>query len=237
VEPVAGSAPTDVAVATATDLDADNYPDDLEWELGLDPNNPDTDGDGLADGDELNIYGTDPTVFDTDGDGVGDGAEIFGTFTDPLIWNDFSIETSASESLSQTADVASPPTSSSVGLSQGTNEVLTATDGNASAVGPGDASAAPGTVTRDGSSLPPLLGPDGAYNVVDTAPPNITIAGDTEVLAPPSPPATTVAGCDSYATWYDAQLAYEAAGLLGADPAIVAALDPDYDGIACEEGM
>jgi hypothetical protein len=46
-----------------------------------------------------------------------------------------------------------------------------------------------------------------------------------------------VAGCDSYLSWYDAQIAYEAAGLTAADPAIVSSLDPDYDGIACEESM
>jgi hypothetical protein len=28
-----------------------------------------------------------------------------------------------------------------------------------------------------------------------------------------------------------------AAGMTTADPAVVVALDPDYDGIACEEGM
>jgi len=32
-------------------------------------------------------------------------------------------------------------------------------------------------------------------------------------------------------------VAFEAAGMTTADPAVVAALDPDYDGIACEEGM
>jgi hypothetical protein len=236
-EPVpvpADTAIADTAVATATDLDADNYPDELEWNLGLDPNNADTDADGVADGDELNIYGTDPTVFDTDGDGVGDGEELFGILTDPLTWNDFSVDAAASETQSQTADDAIP---TSVGLTQGTSEVLTATDGNASALGTGNASAAPGTVTRDGSSLPPILGPDGTYNVVDTAPPNVTIAGDTEVLAPPAASAPGVAGCGDYASWYDAQVAYEAAGMLDADPAIIAALDPDYDGIACEEGM
>src|ERR671910_425489 len=72
-------------------------------------------------------------------------------------------------------------------------------------------------------------------------PPSAPIAGDTGVRAPPAAPAaapaSTVAGCDSYASWYDAQVAYEAAGMTAADPAVVAALDPDYDGIACEEGM
>ena len=85
-EPVAA----DTALATTEDADADNYPDALEWDLGLDGNNPDTDADGVADGDEINIYGTDPLVSDTDGDGVLDGEELFGIFTDPLVWEDFS---------------------------------------------------------------------------------------------------------------------------------------------------
>jgi len=98
-EPVADTAPaetseavaTDTVVATESDLDADNYPDALEWDLGLDPTNVDTDADGVADGDELNIYGTEPTVADTDGDGVVDGGELYDTRTDPLVWNDFSV--------------------------------------------------------------------------------------------------------------------------------------------------
>jgi hypothetical protein len=127
-------------------------------------------------------------------------------------------------------------------IAQEITENLTATDGDASALGAGNASAAPGLVTRGGVGSPgtALLGPDGTYSVVDTAPSNVTVAGDTEVLAPPAAPAAapaTVAGCDSYASWYDAQVAYEAAGITAADPAVVAALDPDYDGIACEEGM
>ena len=36
----------------------------------------DTDGDSIADVDEIEIYGTDPTMFDTDGDGIGDGDEL-----------------------------------------------------------------------------------------------------------------------------------------------------------------
>ena len=86
----AEAAPVEMAVATATDQDADNYADELEWALGLDPANPDTDADGVADGDEINIYGTDPLVADTDGDGVLDGEELFGIFTDALVWDDFS---------------------------------------------------------------------------------------------------------------------------------------------------
>lgn len=43
----------------------------------------DSDGDGLSNADEINIYGTDPNKFDTDGDGVGDGQEVFNG-TNPL---------------------------------------------------------------------------------------------------------------------------------------------------------
>ena len=91
---------TDTAVASATDQDADNAPDELEPGLGLDPTNPDTDGDGVADGDEPNIYGTDPLSGDTDGDGVSDGEELFGIHTDPLVWDDLSAQGTGS-----TADV------------------------------------------------------------------------------------------------------------------------------------
>jgi hypothetical protein len=99
-EPVADAAPAetsepvaaDRAVATESDLDADNYPDAAELEVGLDPNNPDTDGDGVADGDEVNGvpkgFVTDPLVWDTDGDGLSDGQENFDTLTNPLIWDD-----------------------------------------------------------------------------------------------------------------------------------------------------
>jgi hypothetical protein len=83
---------TDTAVASATDQDADNAPDETELGQGLDPTNPDTDGDGVADGDEPNIYGTDPLTADTDGDGASDGEELFGIHTDPLVWDDASTQ-------------------------------------------------------------------------------------------------------------------------------------------------
>jgi hypothetical protein len=96
-EPVADTAPVetsepvvaDAAVATAADQDADNYLDAAELEIGLDPGDPDSDDDGVADGDEVNIYFTDPFNGDSDGDGASDGEELFSTMTDPLVWDDF----------------------------------------------------------------------------------------------------------------------------------------------------
>ncbi len=49
-----------------------------------DPLNPDTDGDGLNDGDEVRNYRTHPLKRDTDGDGLTDGDEVRSRQTDPL---------------------------------------------------------------------------------------------------------------------------------------------------------
>jgi hypothetical protein len=51
----------------------------------------DSDGDGIADSDELNIYGTDPYNPDSDGDGVDDGEEI-AAGTDPLVPETMSVD-------------------------------------------------------------------------------------------------------------------------------------------------
>jgi hypothetical protein len=55
---------------------------------------------------------------------------------------------------------------------QTTTENVTATDGDAAIRGTGDASAAPGNVTRGGGAA--LLGPDGTYRVSDVPPPSIS---------------------------------------------------------------
>ena len=78
-----GSSPSDVSAA---DLDGDGDPDLLTsalgdrvaWHenLGTNPNDADSDDDGLGDGDEVNVHGTDPNVADSDGDGLGDREEV-----------------------------------------------------------------------------------------------------------------------------------------------------------------
>ena len=48
-----------------------------------DPNNNDTDGDGLNDSYEALVLLTDPTHIDTDGDGIPDGVEVNGSYGNP----------------------------------------------------------------------------------------------------------------------------------------------------------
>lgn len=78
----------------ATDRDGDCLPDDVERRLGLNPESPDSDGDGISDGAEdpdgdslVNcaevVLGTDLTNPDTDGDLLKDGGEG-ASGTDPL---------------------------------------------------------------------------------------------------------------------------------------------------------
>ena len=81
----------------AVDSDSDGISDPLEALLGTDPNDPDTDNDGLNDGVEVGNDGsvdpgdTDPLDGDTDDDGLSDGEEVNGSGllsiyspTDPL---------------------------------------------------------------------------------------------------------------------------------------------------------
>jgi outer membrane protein OmpA-like peptidoglycan-associated protein len=65
------------------DDDNDGLTNAEERRYGTDPENPDTDGDGLSDGDEVKRYHTNPLKVDTDGDGLSDGDEVFKYHTDP----------------------------------------------------------------------------------------------------------------------------------------------------------
>ncbi len=102
--------PDDVLPATG-DSDGDGLTNEEERDLGTDPRDPDTDGDGVDDGTEVlddgtdprdpddvrpgdsdgdgipddveDELGTDPDEADTDGDGIDDGTEVDG-LTDPV---------------------------------------------------------------------------------------------------------------------------------------------------------
>lgn len=76
--------PNDELGDACDDSDSDGLNDDEEFMYGTDPLNPDTDGDGLKDGEEVHVTTTDPLNPDTDGDGLTDGDEVDVYMTDPL---------------------------------------------------------------------------------------------------------------------------------------------------------
>ncbi len=73
------------------DPDRDGLTNLQEFQIGTDPTNRDTDGDGLSDGDEVNTYHTNPLLADTDGDSIPDGVEVQ-TATNPLDKNSYDLK-------------------------------------------------------------------------------------------------------------------------------------------------
>lgn len=65
------------------DFDNDGSLNIEEYNFLTDPLNPDTDGDGLSDGDEVKVYYTDPTKKDSDNDTYEDGDELTNCY-DPI---------------------------------------------------------------------------------------------------------------------------------------------------------
>ena len=78
--------PDDLTGSDGTgDADADGATDQQEHDRNIDPNAPDTDGDGLDDGPEINTHGSNPGVADTDGDTLSDGDEVNTHGSDPTL--------------------------------------------------------------------------------------------------------------------------------------------------------
>lgn len=61
---------------SADDPDRDGLSTSVETQIGTDPNNADTDGDGVRDSVEVKGYNTNPLAANTDGDACGDAREI-----------------------------------------------------------------------------------------------------------------------------------------------------------------
>jgi hypothetical protein len=67
------------------DTDQDGLANSAETSLGSNPSVSDSDGDGLADGLELAMYGSSPLLTDSDGDGLSDPTEIGTYHTSPAL--------------------------------------------------------------------------------------------------------------------------------------------------------
>lgn len=75
---------TMVTESCDSDRDDDKLGRCEEEKIGSDPRNPDSDNDGLSDGEEVLNYHTDPTKADTDGDRLSDYDEVIKFATNPL---------------------------------------------------------------------------------------------------------------------------------------------------------
>jgi hypothetical protein len=104
----------------------------------------DSDGDGVADGDEVDGYGTDPGTWDTDGDGLSDGEELFVAGSDPLLWDtngdgvsDGGVAAAADDSEAVGADEAAPVVSDDTpaGTTSGDSDADRLSDADEAAVG------------------------------------------------------------------------------------------------------
>jgi hypothetical protein len=69
------------------DPDSDGLETPEELDNNLDPQNPDSDRDGLLDGEEMRTYHTGPLNQDTDNDDISDGDEVKRYHTNPLVAN------------------------------------------------------------------------------------------------------------------------------------------------------
>lgn len=69
----------------AEDPDLDTLSNLQEFAANTDPRTPDTDNDGLPDGEEVRLHNTNPTLPDSDGDDLTDGMEVKTTRTNPLV--------------------------------------------------------------------------------------------------------------------------------------------------------
>jgi uncharacterized repeat protein (TIGR01451 family) len=74
-DPAPGNNADSETVTVESDSDNDGIGDAREIAIGTDPNDPDTDDDGLLDGTEVNTGGTNPLDDDSDDDGLLDGTE------------------------------------------------------------------------------------------------------------------------------------------------------------------
>jgi uncharacterized protein YkwD len=148
-----------------------------------------------------------------------------------------------------TTTIVVPPSSSTGDASGGNNTndtppppppATTSGGGNTGQSGRATASGSDGSIiynASDNGDGNQIITTDGSNGNGDSGNGDAGASDSGNGDAAPQNPNQQVAKCSDFGTWYDAQNAYEAAGGTDADPALVNSLDPDWDGIACEEMM
>lgn len=171
---------------------------------------------------------------DTPGEAIANGGYSVSDPSNPIVaaegetrtYGDISTGNSGGEFLGDPAGLASIQSHDAIVSSVVPPDLTPDDDGGLDFSGELAPAPADGTTTTTAETATT----DGATTTEGTAP--------VEGSAPTEGTTTTTAApsaCAGYATWYDAQVGYEAAGGLGGDPGLVQAVDPDYDGVACEE--
>ena len=159
-----------------------------------------------------------------------EGAPIASGAGEDISYGDVTTGGARGETLGDPSAVYSPMVPDNPGPGGGVPVMPGAGDGLIGGVPIQPIPAAPAPLTTTTTNL---------ANTEGTATENVPV--DAAAPAESAPVATDAAAtggfCSQYATWYDAQIAYENLGATAADPALVQEVDPNYDGIACEEIM
>jgi hypothetical protein len=159
-----------------------------------------------------------------------DGAPIASGAGDDIYYGDVMTGGARGETLGDPSAVYSPNVPDNPGPNGGVPVMPGAGDGLIGGMPIQPVPTAPDATTTTTTDLVSTEGTATENVPVDTAAPadSAPVAADT---------AAAGGFCSQYATWYDAQVAYENLGATAADPALVQEVDPNYDGIACEEMM
>jgi hypothetical protein len=159
-----------------------------------------------------------------------DGAPIASGAGDDIYYGDVMTGGARGETLGDPSAVYSPMVPDNPGPGGGVPVMPGAGDGLIGGMPIRPVPTAPDATTMTTTNLASTEGTATENVPVDAAAPADSAPVATDTVA-------TGGFCSQYATWYDAQIAYENLGATAADPALVQEVDPNYDGIACEEMM